>query len=150
MHSSVQSNSINGGFDAFKPPCGPFSKLPKVNASWLRRRLFGQHDTVRRAAEYIITMIEKHGPRFQVSSRTLGRALGMSQSTGSRCLRKLRSLGLLTLWRKHYVEFDRRRSAWRGEAAVYELVQPGGMTHPYGDPLVQGESRTLTWTDTSP
>lgn len=149
MYSSATSNSINDGFDPFLPPCGPFERLPKINASWLRRRLLGQHDTVQRAAEYIEAEIERQGPRFQISSRTLGRALGMSQSTGSRCLRKLRSLGLLTLWRKHYVEFNRRLRSWIGEAAVYELTQVDLMTHPYGDSLEEGESHPATWTDTS-
>lgn len=147
MSSSASSNSINGGFGTFQPPSGPFPRLPKVNASWLRRRLTGQHETVRRSAEYIVAEIERQGARFQISSRSLGRALGMSQSTGSRCLRKLRSLGLLTLWRKHYVEFNRKRHCWFGEAAVYELV-PIPMTHPFGDPLEQGESRSLTSDDT--
>lgn len=115
-------------FDPFVPPTGPFRKTSPVHRGWLLRRLSGQHETVVRAAEYIEDQVQVHGSRFAISSRKLGAALGMSQSTGSRCLRKLRDMGLLSLWRKHTV----RRfpgMGWVGSPAVHEVV----VTHPIGE-----------------
>lgn len=113
---------------------GPFPRLPNVHAGWLAGRLAGEHDTIRRAVVYIAEEIEhRQGARFRVSSRTLGRALGMSQSTGSRCLRKLRDLGILALWRSHRVTYKPAMRRWIGTAAVHEFALVGEMTHPYGD-----------------
>lgn len=120
---------------------GRFPKREAINRGWLLKRLAGHHRTLLRAAEYIEAETERRGGRFDISSRRLGRALGMSQSTGSRCLRKLRDLGLISLWRKHYCAYDRKTQRWTGTPAVHEAV----MTHPCGDPPERGESRPLTW-----
>ena len=113
---------------------GPFPKLPNINAGWLRKRLEGEHETLRRAVAYIAEEIEqRQGQRFQISSRVLGRALGMSQSTGSRCLRRLRALGIIALWRAHRVQYEAPLRRWTGTAAIHEVVFVGGMTHPSGE-----------------
>jgi hypothetical protein len=115
------------GFQEFRPPTGPFKKSGSVHRGWLLKRLAGEHITLVRAAAYIEDQIQVLGSRFAISSRRLGAALGMSQSTGSRCLRKLRDLGLLALWRAHTVR--KRFGRWTGAPAVHEVA----MTHPYGD-----------------
>lgn len=84
---------------------------------------------------YIADEIEyRQGARFRVSSRTLGKALGMSQSTGSRCLRKLRQLGIIALWRSHRVKYKPATRSWVGAAAVHEFALIWEMTHPFGEP----------------
>lgn len=113
-------------FQEFRPPTGPYRKRPVVHRGWLVKRLAGAHPTLMRAAEYIEREVERHGARFAISSRRLGKALGMSQSTGSRCLRKLRDMGLLAMWRKHSVRYVRELCRWHGAPAVHEIP----MTHP--------------------
>lgn len=122
-------------FSEFVPPTGPFDSLPRTHARWLTQRLQGAHETLRRAALFIAQEIEQgSGQRFAISSRSLGAKLGMSQSTGSRCLRKLRELGILALWRKHYVRYNPSIRRWTGRAAVHEVAlcyRMSEVTHPY-------------------
>lgn len=126
-------------------PTAPYEKLPPVEAHWLLRRLQGHHETLIRAAEYIIEQIQIQGARFKISSRQLGSALGMSQSTGSRCLRKLRSLGLILLYRAHHVRFVRRTKRWTGIAAVHEVMLINPDDSPIHGASPKGESSALTW-----
>lgn len=122
-------------FPEFIPPTGRWTSLPRVHARWLLQRLQGAHETLVRAAMCIALEIEQgQGQRFAISSRSLGAMLGMSQSTGSRCLRKLRALGILALWRKHYTRYSPRIQRWIGSPAVHEVAlcyQISEMTHPY-------------------
>lgn len=108
----------------------PWSRLSSMPMGWVMELLTvkGVHETVIRAAAYLAEVEEQTGGRFQVSSRTLGAALGMSQSTGSRCLRKLRDLGILKLYREHQIKRCGKR--WIGRAAIHEVA----MTHPSGSP----------------
>ena len=122
------------GFAPFVAPAQfgqPWSRLSSMPMGWVMELLTskGVHETVIRAAAYLAEVEAQMGRRFQVSSRTLGAALGMSQSTGSRCLRKLRDLGVLKLYREHQIKRFGRR--WIGKAAIHEVM----MTHPPGGPL---------------
>lgn len=118
-------------FDPFVAPVKfghPWSRLSSMPKGWMMELLGHRdvHETVVKALAYLIEIEEQVGRRFQVSSRELGRALGMSQSTGSRCLRKLRELGILTLYREHQIKRVGKR--WIGRAAIHEVR----MTHPSG------------------
>lgn len=125
-------------------------KLPRMSSGWimesvksrrdadldgregydLTRRAKGW-DTLLRALAHVLREIQHgDGCRFQISSRRLAEVLGMSQSTGSRCLRRLREMGILKRYREHRVRFSHKLRRWLGKAAVHEV-----MTHPFGDPL---------------
>lgn len=119
----------------FRPPTGPWPDLPRVRARWLRKRVEGERRSLQLAASILEDEIESgQGSRFEMSSRKLGFMMGMSQSTGSRCLRDLRRLGIIALWRKHTVRYVTSIRRWIGKAAVHELsLLVRGLTHPYGD-----------------
>lgn len=136
----------------------PWYRLPQMAAGWIIERVRsscqarldsmpeGYHRdraaqgdaTFMKAVRYIVTQVERgHGRRFQISTRRLAQVIGMSQSTASRCLRRLREMGVLHRHREHRVVFRKRR--WYGKAAVHEVVTQEGDVAPAGD-----ESRPLT------
>ena len=136
----------------------PWYRLPQMAAGWIIERVRsscqarldsmpeGYHRdraaqgdaTFMKAVRYIVTQVERgHGRRFQISTRRLAQVLGMSQSTASRCLRRLREMGVLHRYREHRVTRYKRR--WLGKAAVHEVVTHGEEMNPEG-----GESEPVT------
>jgi DNA-binding transcriptional ArsR family regulator len=161
----------------------PWEHLPQTSASWMVRhvererdadlaaRTPGYHrdmvargwDTLLRLTRRLAEEIEHGaGARLSTGTRMLGRKIGMSQSTASRCLRRLREMNLLTRYREHRVRFLRRTvwdpvrnllirrpGRWEGKAAVHEV-----MTHRGSGPPEGLESRPLTsgdaWSEVGP
>lgn len=136
----------------------PWYRLPQMAAGWIIERVRsscqarldsmaeGYHrdraaqgdETFMKAVRYIVREVERgHGRRFQISTRRLAQVIGMSQSTASRCLRRLRDMGVLNRHREHRVTRYKRR--WLGKAAVHEVVTHGEEMNPEG-----GESRSVT------
>jgi hypothetical protein len=125
---------------------GPFEKLERIPVPWIFKILAKHYDdraveltehelknfqvgfaNLWKCAAKIAEIVEHdQGARFQLSSRELGRAVGVSQSTASRCLRKLRALGIVALWRLHYSSFI-AMVGWVGVASIYQVL-----TRPYG------------------
>lgn len=109
-----QHDRKRGLRDAFRPPTGPFPKICLADA--LQSRLIerlrtfvarsGWRYQVQRAAQTMIDRFEAEGLRFEMSGSTLAAKLGLSRSMGSYYFNKLRDLGFLDLYRKHYVDWD--------------------------------------------
>lgn len=139
----------------------PWYRLPQMAAGWIIERVQsacavrldsmaeGYHRdkaaqgdaTFMKAVRYIVDQVERgHGRRFQISTRRLAQVIGMSQSTASRCLKRLREMGVLTRHREHRVTRYKRR--WLGKAAVHEVVTQGEQGIPEGV-----ESRPVTCDD---
>lgn len=139
----------------------PWYRLPQMAAGWIIERVRsacqarldsmaeGYHrdraaqgdETFMKAVRYIVREVERgHGRRFQISTRRLAQVIGMSQSTASRCLRRLRDMGVLHRYREHRVTRHKRR--WLGKPAVHEVVTQGEEGIPEGV-----ESQLLTCED---
>lgn len=141
----------------------PLSLLPRQAARWmikfvererdadLASRTPGYHRdkvaqgwaTLLRAVRYLADQIEfGQGARVQTATRTLGSMIKMSQSTASRCLRRLCAMNLISRYREHRIRLIRARSGELriiAKPAVYEVVTHSPPTDPEG-----GESRLLT------
>lgn len=143
----MPSGSLSTGPHWLDPLQGPFEHLPKIESpevllkleTYYRvrssgltgydlRRFAASFDKLWRCAQVVVRIIEtEQGARFRLSSRVLAEEVGVSQSTASRCLKTLRHLGLIALWRRHHVNFVKRLGGWVGVAAVYQVL-----THPFG------------------
>lgn len=136
----------------------PWYRLPQMAAGWIiekvsllcqarldampegyhRDRVAQGNQTLMKAVRYIVAQVERgHGRRFQISTRSLAMVIGMSQSTASRCLKRLREMGILHRYRAHRVTRHKRR--WLGKAAIHEVVTHEKEAIPEGD-----ESRPVT------
>lgn len=159
-------------FLGFVPPTGPIQKVSIADA--LREavieslrdhvRRSGWRMTMQRAAHVVIDKIADVGLRFELICTKLSAALGLSRSMGSYYLKRLREVGFLKHYRKHYMDWERtdalrkllgRDDIFCAAPAVHELLHnPRSehlfQTHPESPPSrgSTSEKVVLSWAET--
>lgn len=102
-------------FQTFVYPTGPFPQVDIAPAMRDTMIVSLRHHVARsgwrvkmqQAAQIAVDHIADVGLRFELLCAKLAESLGLSRSMGSYYLRRLREVGFLKHYRKHYMDWDR-------------------------------------------